>query len=287
MSYLAFTSREREVHVRGWERHRLPGICQDFGLAGLGLHPGSSMMGRLTELMSPKYREMDCFKSRQPGWAAPWCESYRLFLTQGDDDTLSTGPLIQYKGHQIFKYPLLLNTVLALGSDSMKLAARLAGQSYSHIWVDGPDRNWMADLITDGLLTDVFRLKIKTVNPSLVLPGKTVTEYHKTGWPDVIELLRESETGPVVMSVSTGDDFPDASTLGIPDQDFWEIQEQTNGNDQIWDLAGIWLRNRHGGHRIEERTHQDYRFDHRLSTLDLAASDWDDRLDRALEEKRI
>jgi len=279
MSYLAFNTREREVHVRGWERHRLPGICQNFAWGLLGMTPASVSMERMEALLPEGHPLRD--GQRKTGYAAQWAERYRLFFTQGDDR------LIQWKGRRVLTYPVILNTVLDLGSDPMKLAARFAGQSYGHGWIDGPDRGWAADLITAGLLTDVFRMEIQVTDPSSIIPNTMVTKRHKAGWADVLELLREDDKGPVVLSVSTDDDFPNSSVLGVPYEGYEEILAEPNGNDQIWDLAELWLRNRHTGHKISEATHGEYRFDHRLSVWDLIATDYEARLDRALEEGRI
>lgn len=276
MSYLAFNTREREVHVRGWERHRLPGIVRDFGTGMLALHAGAPSLERLMELTPEESPAR--YPTREPGWGLQQAECFRLFL--GHEDFLS------YRGHVIESWPLLLNTVLDLGSDPFKLAARFAGQYYSHCWIPGPDRKWAADLIEDGILTDVFRLEIQSQDIGNV-PGTFVKTRLDTGWPDVLALLRETDQGSVVLSVSTGDDFPNGYRLGIPDDAWEEITEKPNGNDQIWDLAEIWLENRHSGHKICKAQFGEYRFDHRLSAWDLIATDYEARLERAIREKRL
>ena len=279
MSYLAFTSREREVHVRGWERHRLPMICKDMAWGLMAVHTASPAADRLAELMVPEKARH--FASTRPG-TPDWCSTYRLFFSYEDD-------MIQYRGHPVGSTGLTFNTVLELGSGPMKLAARFAGQSYSHCWIPGPDRGWVADLITDGLVSDVFRHKIKVTDPSPIIPNATVETYHHTGWTDVIELLRETGRGPVVLSVSTADGFLDswAADIGLLSSDYEEIQGQPNGNDQLWDLAEGWLANRRQGHKISEAEFGEYRFDHRLSVWDVLATDYEDRLERAITEGRI
>lgn len=277
MSYLAFNTREREVHVRGWERHRLPGIVRDFGTGMLALHAASTGLERL-DALTPAGTAAK-YVNREPGWGRDMAEHFRLYL--GHEDFLS------YQGHVIESWPLLLNTVLELGSDPFRLAARFAGQYYGHCWIPGPDRGWAADLITAGLVSDVFRHKIKVTDPSPIIPNVSVETEHHTGWTDVIELLRETDKGSVVLSVSTDDDFPNSGSLGIPYDDYEEILSEPNGNDQIWDLAEIWLKNRHTGHRIDQATFGEFRFDHRLSAWDLTATDYEDRLDRSITEKRI
>jgi hypothetical protein len=280
MSYLAFTSRQREVHVAGWERHRLPGLVQDLAWGLLGIHPGGSVADRLNSLVpdehfmgKSEYRTMLSTLN-----FTQWASSYRLALNWTD-----RAPLIQYQGHTVDTWDLVLNTALAVGSGPMRLAARLAGQMGSHVWIDGPDRAFVADLITEGLVQDVFRLEIQVTDPSPVVPGKSVTKRHKAGWADVIELLREDNQGPVATYVSTMDDFPDSYTLGINDADVWEDME----NDQVWDLAELWLRNRHSGWQIKADGFDSYRFGHLLTVFDLKATDWEARLDRAITDGRI
>lgn len=272
MSYLAFNTREREVHVAGWERHRLPGIVRDFGTGMLGLHAGSPSLERLDSMIPDDSR----FKDKGDTYGRGLRVARDIQLLLGHEDFLT------YQGHVIESWPLLLNTVLELGSDPFKLAARFAGQMYSHCWIPGPDRNWAANLITAGLVTDVFRHKIKVTDPSPIIPNATVETEHHTGWTDVIELLRETDKGSVVLSVSTGDDFPNMYELGIPADAEDEME-----SDQVWDLAEVWLTNRHRGHMISRNHFATYRFDHRLSAFDLIATDWEDRLGRALTEKRI
>jgi hypothetical protein len=281
VSYLAFVSRQREVHVAGWERHRLPGLVQDLAWGLLGVHPGGSVADRLNSLVpddhhlgKPVYRDM----IHTPNFTQ-WTSAYRLAMNYEEDFR----PLVQYKGRAVSTWDLMLNTALAVGSGPMRLCARLAGQMGSHVWIDGPDRGFVADLITEGLVTDVFQMEIQVTDPSPVIPGKSVTKRHKAGWADVLELLREDDRGPVATYVSTMDDFPNSYELGIREADVWEDME----NDQIWDLSELWLRNRHSGWQIKADGFDSWRFGHRLTVFDLRATDWEARLDLAIKDKRI
>lgn len=83
---------------------------------------------------------------------------------------------------------LCLNTALAVGSDAVKLAARLHAQCEIHAWVDGPNRDWLADLIESGRTAEVFR-------PNM-------------GWEEVAAFLRVDQVEPVVTSYSVTDGFP-------------------------------------------------------------------------------
>lgn len=280
MSYLAFTSPQREVHVAGWERHRLPGLVQDLAWGLLGVNPGGNTAERLESLIpddhylgKPEYRSM----IRGPEFVR-WADCYRLALTYDDNDPRA--PLIQYQGHTVATWDLMLNTALAVGSGPMKLAARLAGQMGSHVWIDGPDRAFVADLIEEGMITDVFRPEAQFQDRNdPVEPG---VQRHKTGWTDVIGLLRENDREPVATFVSTMDEFPNGYLLGVPADAEDEMEVE-----QIWDIAKIWLRNRHQGWQIKRDGFDAYQFGHRLTVFDLAATDWEARLDRAITDGRI
>ncbi|MFI6179803.1 hypothetical protein ACIA8R_29960 [Nonomuraea sp. NPDC051191] len=53
-----------------------------------------------------------------------------------------------------------LNTVLAVGSDPMRLATKIAGWGSQHAFIEGPDRAWAADLIDQGLAAGPFRKQL-------------------------------------------------------------------------------------------------------------------------------
>jgi hypothetical protein len=58
-------------------------------------------------------------------------------------------PLQHFDGEKFVDFPLfsaILNTTLAIGSDPLKLYARLHGQCEVHTFVEGKNRNWLADI---------------------------------------------------------------------------------------------------------------------------------------------
>lgn len=219
MSRICFHTEARTVVVRGRERARLGALTDKLGLA-------------LT----------DAYLLRR---AAPWLDisicgrsvaSYELDVRLEHDARLALrygamGPILAYQGHPLDPLVLGLNTAALLGSDPVRLAARIHAQCEIHGWVDGPDRKWIADVLEDGLLIGIFRHGL----------GENAT-----GWTDVLELLREDDGGPVVMSYSGSNTFPNAQTStflplwpeGAPER--WDAlseadQKLRSETAEVWD----------------------------------------------------
>jgi len=74
-------------------------------------------------------------------------------------------------------YNINLNTVQSVGNSSMKLLARL--HHATRMWVAAEDTNWVADIIQDA-------------HPDIFQKDK--------GWLDVITLLRQNNTVPVIVT---------------------------------------------------------------------------------------
>jgi hypothetical protein len=104
----------------------------------------------------------------------------------------SARPALHIDGKPIDLFVAKLNTALSYGSDAMKLAARLHGQSELHCWVAGKNRVWLADII-ENAPTTIFRVDVAT--------GESY-------WKPIIESLRETDEGDAVFSYSVGSSFP-------------------------------------------------------------------------------
>ncbi|MER0476945.1 hypothetical protein ABR737_01000 [Streptomyces sp. Edi2] len=176
-------------------------------------------------------------------------------------------PIATYRNHDLDPLTLLLNTAHSLGSDPVKLAARLHGQCESNCWVDGPNRQWLAQVVQDGLDTGLYR------------PG--------LGWEEARDLLSKRDDSPVV--VSTNAAFPSpwgpwANTHAGPDADSDDILQawEELPTAQQWSYGLQALRSRTED-RLEIRPDwATYRFGHTLSFLDLLAEDHAARMDCAL-----
>jgi len=111
------------------------------------------------------------------------------------------GVELEVAGIRLHSYDLDLNTALLAGSDPVRLAAKIQGWCESHAWVDGPDRNWMADIIDDALTAGLYRTGM--------------------GWDQVVALLRSRDDEPVVLSYSVTDSFPHLP--GDTDEERWQV----------------------------------------------------------------
>jgi hypothetical protein len=104
----------------------------------------------------------------------------------------SARSVLHIDGKPVDLFIAKLNTALCYGSDAMKLAARLSGQSELHCWVAGKNRSWLADIIENAPAT-IFRVDAAT--------GESY-------WKPIIEALRETDEGDAVFSYSVGSSFP-------------------------------------------------------------------------------
>jgi len=100
--------------------------------------------------------------------------------------------VLHVDGEPIDLFTAKLNTALRYGSDVMKLAARLHGQSELHCWVAGKNRAWLADIM-ENAPTTVFRVN---------------TETGESYWKPIIDALRETDEGDAVFSYSVSSGFP-------------------------------------------------------------------------------
>ncbi len=101
------------------------------------------------------------------------------------------------------------NTALVAGSDVIRLAAKIHHWCEAHCYVEGPDRDWFAGIIDDGLRCGIYR-------------------SGDQGWEGVVEFLRGRDDEPVVLSYSVCAGFPNAETAGY-------LGEWPQGVERNWD----------------------------------------------------
>ncbi|QKW15362.1 hypothetical protein [Verrucosispora sp. NA02020] len=120
-----------------------------------------------------------------------------------------------------------LNTVIAHGTPAVQLVARISGQCEVHAFVEGTDRAWFADHIDAATNAGVLRrdmscYPLRADNPN--------------GWTEVAQLVRSTDSGPIVMSYSVCDGFPNRETAAwpdsLPDQD--ENPDDFDAAEQVW-----------------------------------------------------
>lgn len=148
------------------------------------------------------------------------------------------------------------------GGESARLAARLHAQCEANCWIDGPNRAWLAGVITDALARSHYR--------------------PDCGWETVRDLLGERADLPVVVSFS--DSFPAlwGSRFCGEAEPRWDALDA--GERWRWGMAAL---HRRPQDQLEIRPDwAGYRFGHELSFADLLADDRTGRLERALSPGR-
>ena len=183
-------------------------------------------------------------------------------------------------GHRLHTKNVELNTALVAGSDPVRLAAKIDGWCESHAWVDEPDHEWMANIIEQGLAAGIYRSGFWFESPL----GNGEREWSSQGWEGILGLLRKRDTGPVVMSFSVSDSFPNPAIAGWqppaddPDGDAW--YDLPDG--ERWDMAFAGLQERRPWARLAPETLAEVTFGHPVTVYDLFAHDRDRRVARAV-----
>lgn len=189
MSHIHFHTQEQRADIWGVERGRFANLCTGLTIEILGLNSidPSEIATTLRELWP---------RVSRPGGGAyigRGIEEDRIFAQQAASAVRAHQEPLMCDGGRISFWEMALNTALVVGSDPIKMAARLHGQCELHAWVAGRNRSWLANIISEGLDGGVFRRSLKG---------------HSTGWEELIAVLRSSDNGPVVTSYSTSGQFP-------------------------------------------------------------------------------
>jgi hypothetical protein len=194
MSRIYWHSEERTAAVRGSERFHAGALCS--GLLYIALQGHHSVPNNpLRRVVFGYMRNIpdEAFPSTLAAYCNGLTDSYLL-----------------YEGRDYDVFTVALNTALVIGSDAIRLMARLHGQCEAHAYVEGANREWLADIIEQGQHAGIMR--------------------SDQGWEDVIALLRETDAAPVVTSYSVCEAFPNAyvgnyepptDEHGNPDDDAW------------------------------------------------------------------
>lgn len=215
MSRIYFhTKSGKSAELRGSERAWMGVYCMDMLHVALGLADNYRECAEKFLPLIPSEHYLHTSKRDQY-----FCQSLKTYLSVGWPSGLLIG------GKNISGYDLSLNTALALGSDPVKLMARIHGQCEIHCWVAGGHRNWLAGIIRNGREVGILR--------------------EDQGWEGVIEFLESDMSENVVLSYSVCESFPDISLLpprhpiskldenGEEKYDRWEAL----GRDEQWDLC--------------------------------------------------
>jgi hypothetical protein len=312
VSRVYFHSQHADAELRGSERAHLGSLVSAL-TAGFLRSVYSREVEQLLAVVKPGHYLHQVDRSAV-GWLHPWANSFTNALT----GSLS-GEFLQWKGRDIDPFAVCLNTAMRYGSDPVRLAARIHGQSEIHGWVDGKNRAWLADLMQRGLDEKVYRggtWYVDRVSDGPAI-GQTDRKWSDQGWGDVMALLRSRDDGPVVMSYSVCDQFPNRDAAQwepppmpegwVPDwatgdegraeweRDYpepWQRQDRYRDDsyelwydlpgEERWRLAMEGLRASDGGLEISPDEFGRYYFTSGLTLPDLLAPDYEERLDRAL-----
>lgn len=129
--------------------------------------------------------------------------------------------LFSYKGKPVTTFALSCNTVMAIGNHVMAFVAKFAGAAAGHLLVEGHNKEWLAQVIRDGLKIGVLRSRM--------------------GWDDVIALLETGDPEPVVTHFSGTDSFPrydwQLRDKSLEQEEWSELSEE-----ERWDLSEEFLR---------------------------------------------
>lgn len=159
---------------------------------------------------------------------------------------------------------IALNTALVMGSDVLKLAARLEAQCEINAYIEGPNRAWLADIITSGRQSRIFRQDV--------------------GWEEVAHLLRSRNDTPVVTSHSScveNSPFPHWRVASYDNQwaspsdgiEATEERWQRLSVDEQWRLCMVSLRRYQPAvlHELKPDNWDSYHFGLNLNAFDLMA----------------
>lgn len=246
MSRLYLNHPEGQLEIRGTERHWFGSLSDKVGMSLLD----GFYLSSLAEWMT-----VNAFGTTPPGtvYTAQVVDHVRLAMRHGDG--LGGGPILSWRGQVVDPWTLTLNTCLRLGSDPVRLAARLHAQCEIHAWVDAPHLGWLADIIDAGRAPGVMR--------------------EGMGWEAAVAWLREHDGQcPVVFSSSVTDGFPGPHVTtwtpptdedGEPDEEAWYELPTA----EQWATSMAALRAEPGRLELTPDDWADYAFGNGLSWLDL------------------
>lgn len=196
MSRIYFHSQHGTSEVRGSERAMAGGLCTDLLRVALRLND---------RFMCPDdaARYLTLFPAGH----------YIHGLTRDERLRASIDTAVSV-GDEFFT--AALNTALDIGSDPVKLMARLHGQCEIHAYVEGPNRAWLADIIDGGRRIGVLRANM--------------------GWESVVTLLQSRDDGPVVTSYSVTEQFPNP---GVADFHAPETDDEDADEYEAWEALPV------------------------------------------------
>lgn len=210
MSRIYFHSEHGTAELRGSERAYMGTFCGDLLIVALG-------MGRVWPSDADRYRAL------VPANHYALAETDPMRFIRSLETWLHVGQGQIGRTLKVEAWVAGLNTALAMGSDPIRLMARLHGQCETHAYVEGTNRAWLADIIEDGRDAHILRAN--------------------QGWESVVELLRARDDEPVVTSYSVCEQFPNPGITGVHGEAERDQFYERPHNEQ-WRAALVGLRAR-------------------------------------------
>ena len=235
MSRIYFHSVDETAEVSGSERAYMGNLINQIAVA---VFDPKLRRDRLLAVLPD-----DCYLKNDVRYSVSdhiWADAFRVWLSVSDGDFV-------VDKRKIGAFEIALNTAYRLGSDAIRLMARIHGQCEIHCWISGQDRAWVASVIDAGLSHSLFR--------------------EDMGWGSVIDLLNFNNRRPVVLSYSVCDSFPSPYTLGRSErfnEKFYEMPIETQ-----WRLAFSALKKRGKGLQICKKAWDSFYFGQGITAMNI------------------
>lgn len=199
MSRIYFHSQSGDAEVRGSERAFMGHLINKMFRVSLGINDWDTPENPHV-LRRIVYPDHYCLKARGAEFAR---QLTTALYVAGDT------PVLWVDGQVVRTFSAALNTAMVMGSDPIKLCARVHGQCEIHTFVEGKNREWLAKKIDHGRAVGVLR--------------------SDQGWEETATLLRSRNDEPVVTSYSVCEQFPNAHAAG------WKPDKLTEEGEADWD----------------------------------------------------
>jgi hypothetical protein len=182
-------------------------------------------------------------------------------------------------GEHLHTNNLIYNAALATGSETYALAAKIGGWGSVHLWVDRPDRAWLASIIRNAADRHIFRERFLG-GPDLDGNRRLV----EVGWSDAVAFLLDRDDEPVVFANSSDDHFPRWEMAGKPPTGLKAFDALPVGEQ--WSACLTWMRQHQPWLQLTPDSLFAETFHIGVTIYDLLAVDRDDRVRAAAARHR-
>lgn len=185
----------QSIPVPGPRSHHVGAYCARLCASALGL-----------DLFDMELEDPQRLKRLLPADAPPLTveRTQDFYRAMADYLLFSTGHLRHpATGQYLNKDEVILNTALVGASDPVRLLVRLNGGWGRNLYVEGPNRDWLAAIVEEGLDSGVLR--------RFRGPGDA-----DSGWSGLAAFLRLRDDEPAVLSRDENDEAFPSAPFGAP-----------------------------------------------------------------------